>query len=157
VSPSILNLLTRLGHTYRDGQGFAAATVTRAAHRRSPEVVEAYRHPNMGVGGGDAICRVEADPAQVLDMGFRPGVTGLLRGNAIHEVEVASHVPCGNAEGRRRRDKNVGDVLTDAAPEFEGFRGGGGGVGRIGVEGDFAIERSDEGMQQGKIVATSTG
>src|SRR5262249_18422234 len=44
-----------------------------------------------------------------------------------------------------------------ASPELEGFRGGGGGVGRVSVEGDFAIERSDERMQQREIVATRIG
>src|SRR5262245_52137573 len=51
----------------------------------------------------------------------------------------------------------MGDVLTDASPEPDGFRGGGGGVGRIGVEGDFAIERSQQRMQQREIVATRIG
>src|SRR5262249_10787129 len=141
ASPSILNLLTRLGNTYRHRQRFTGATVARATHRGSPEVVKTHRHPHMGVGGGDAIGRIEADPAEVLDMGLRPGVASLLRGEAADGVEVAAHVARRDAKGARRRHENMGDVLTNAAPEPEGFRGGGGGVGRIGVEGDFAVER----------------
>ena len=111
----------------------------------------------MGVGGGDAIGRVEADPAQVLDKGLRPGVAGLLRRYAVDAVEVAPHIARRDAEASRRRHENMGEVLADAAPQRERFRGGSGGVGGIGVEGDFAIEPFEKRMQQRQIVAARIG
>ena len=91
----------------------------------------------MGVGGANAVGRIEADPAEILDIGFRPGVAGLLRGDAVGAMEMAADIARRDAELAGRRDEDMGEVLTDAAPQREGFRRGGGGVGRIGVEGDL--------------------
>ena len=131
----VLRLLARLVDMHRHFEGFAAAAEARAAHRRGAEVIEADRHPHMGFGGADAVGRVEADPAEMLDIGFGPGVAGVLRGDAVDAVEMAADIARRNAELARRRDEDMGEVLADAAAQREGFRRRGRGVGRIGVEG----------------------
>ena len=88
VAPSVLRLLARLVDVHRHFEGFAAAAEAGAAHRRRAEIVQADGDAHMGLGGADAVGRVEADPAEVLDIGFDPGVAGVLR-------------------SRRRRDRNV--------------------------------------------------
>src|ERR1035437_8211453 len=122
-------------------EGFAAAAKARAAHRRRAEVIQADRDPHMGFGGADPVGRVEADPSEVLDIGFDPGVAGVLLGDAIDAVEMPAHIARRDAELARRRDENVGEVLADAAAQREGFRRRGRGMGRIGVEFHLAIER----------------
>src|ERR1700760_2772326 len=62
----------------RDGQGFHAAAVARAADRGGAEIVEADRDARVGVGGADRIGGIEPDPAQIRHEGFGPGVAGLL-------------------------------------------------------------------------------
>ena len=52
----------------------------------------------MGVGDAYAIGRIEADPAQILDIGLRPGVAGLLRSDTVGAMEMASHVAGRDAE-----------------------------------------------------------
>jgi len=44
-------------------------------------------------------------------------VAGVLRGHAVGAVEVAADIARRNAETTSRRDKNMGEVLADAAPE----------------------------------------
>ena len=95
---SILRLLACLVDADGDRQRFAAAAVARAAHRRGAEIVEPDRDPHMGVGGANAVGRIEADPAEVRDIGLRPGVAGLLRGDAVGAVEMAADVARRNAE-----------------------------------------------------------
>ena len=155
--PISLRLLARLIDVNRHLQRFAAAAIARAAHRRGAEIIEPDRDPHMGVGGGNPVGRVEADPAEVLDIGFRPGMAGLLRGDAVGAVEMAADIARRDAELARRRDEDVGEVLADAALEREGFGRGGRGMGRIGVEGDLAIERVQQRVQQRQRVAACAG
>ena len=137
-----LRLLARLVDLHGDLERLAAAAKAGAAHRRGAEIIEPDRHPHMGLGRADAVGGIEADPAEVLDMGLRPGVAGLLRGDAVGAVEMAADIARRNAELARGGDEDVGEVLADAAPQREGFRRGGRDVGRVGVEGDLAIERA---------------
>ena len=52
----------------------------------------------MGFGGADTVGRIEAHPAQVFDIGLRPGVAGLLCGHTVGAVEVAADVARRNVE-----------------------------------------------------------
>ena len=56
----------------RDGQRLAGAAVARAADRRGAEIVEPDRDADIGLGRGDAVGRVEADPAEVRRQAPRP-------------------------------------------------------------------------------------
>ena len=82
---------------------FAAAAEAGAAHRRGAQVIEADRHPHMGLTGADAIGGVEADPAEVLDIDLGPGVAGLLGGDAVGAPEMAADIARRNTERARRR------------------------------------------------------
>ena len=139
IQPQVLRLLARLIDAHSDRQRLPAATEARAAHRGGPEVVQTNRDPDMGIGSANAIRRVEADPTQVLDIGFSPGVPGLLGGHAVGAVKVASDIPRRDAEGARSRDKDVSDVLADSASKRKSLRSGGCSVRRIGIENDFTI------------------
>src|SRR3569833_164386 len=82
-----LRLLARLVDVNRDFQRFAVAAVARAAHRRGAEIIQPGGDPHMRVGRADAVARIEADPAEVVDIAFRPGVAGVLRRDAVGAVE----------------------------------------------------------------------
>ena len=114
---SILNLLPRLVHMYRDRQSLAGSTETRAAHRRGTEIVEANRNPYMGVGDANSVGRIKANPAKILNIGLCPGMAGILRRDTVGAMEMASDVTRREAERSRRGNKNMCDVLTDASPE----------------------------------------
>lgn len=107
----------RLVDAHGDSQRFAGTAKTRAAYGSGAEIIQTNRDPHMGVGDANTVGRVEADPAKVLDISFRPGVASVLCDNAVGAVEVASDVPCWNAEGSSGRDKDMGDVLANAAPK----------------------------------------
>src|SRR5665811_1888602 len=92
VSSLILRLLARLVDMHCHLEGFAAAAKARAAHRRRAEIIQANRDPHMGFGGADPVGRVETDPAEVIDIGFNPGVAGVLLGDAIDAVEMPAHI-----------------------------------------------------------------
>ena len=64
----ILRLLARLVDMHGYLERFAAAAKAGAAHWRGAEVIQADRDPHMGFGNPYPIGRVEADPAEVLDM-----------------------------------------------------------------------------------------
>src|SRR3954471_19237056 len=106
----------------RDCQCFGAPAVAGAADGRGAEVVEADGDTGVGVGGAEAIGGIEADPAEVRHVGFRPGVAGLLLGGAVGAQEVPGDEPRRNAAGARAGDEDVGVVLADAALERERFR-----------------------------------
>src|SRR5471030_2420948 len=125
VPTLILRLLACLVDMHGYLERFAATAKAGAAHRRRAEVVQADRDPHMGFGNPNPVGRVEADPAEVLDKGFDPGVAGVLRGHAVDAVEMSADIARRDAELARRRDEDVGEVLADAAPQREGFRRGG--------------------------------
>src|SRR5258707_14516636 len=106
----------------RDRQRFRAAAVTGAAHRRGAEVVEPDRDTGMGVGGAEAVGGIEADPAEVRHVGFRPGMAGLLVHRAVGAQEVPGDEARRNAAGARAGDEDVRIVLADAALERKSFR-----------------------------------
>jgi hypothetical protein len=81
--------------------------MARAAHRRGAEIIEADGDAHMRLGRRDAVGRVEADPAELVDIGLRPGVAGVLRAFLVAAAVVAADVARRNAEmargGLRRR------------------------------------------------------
>src|SRR5262245_61311016 len=132
-----LGLLACLVDAHSHRERFPAAAKARAAHRGGPKIVQPGRDPHMGVGGADAIGRIEANPAKVLDVGLRPGVSGLLWGDAVGAMKVATDIARRNFERSSRRDKNMGEVLADTAADRESLRRRGGSVRGIGIEGNF--------------------
>ena len=88
----------------RDRQRFRAAAVASAADGRGAEVIEADGDTGMGVGSADAVGGVEADPAEVGHIGFRPGVAGLLVDSAIRAQEMPGDesAPARRRSARRR-------------------------------------------------------
>src|SRR5262245_324590 len=139
VLSSALRLLTCLIHSYRDRQSLPTAAKPGTTHRSGPKIVQADRHPDMRLGGANAIRRVEADPSQALYIGFSPGMPRLLGCDAVGAVKVAPDVARRYTERARCCDKDMGDVLTDSASKRESLRGSRCGVCWIGVEGNFTI------------------
>src|ERR1700722_9354751 len=76
---SPLRLPRRLGDLELDGERLAAAAVVGTAHRSGAEVVEPDGDADVLVGDAEAAGGIEADPAEIGDMGFRPGVAGVVR------------------------------------------------------------------------------
>src|SRR5262249_27965080 len=76
--PSALRLPHRLVDMHGHLQALAGPTVAGAAHRGGPQIVEADRDPDVGIGGADAVGRIERDPAELGHERFRPGVAGIL-------------------------------------------------------------------------------
>src|SRR4029077_18409380 len=113
----ILRRLAPLVDTHSHRERFAAAAKTCAAYRSGAEIVQTDGNPHMGCGDANAIGRIEANPAQVLDIGLRPRVAGLLRVGDVGTVELSSDVSCRDVERSRCRNKNMGEVLADAAPK----------------------------------------
>src|SRR6478736_10268205 len=143
----ILRLLPRLVDEYSHCERFAAAAKTCAAYRSGAEIVQTDRNPHMGCGDANAVGGIEANPAQVLDIGLRPRVAGLLRGDAVGTVEMSADVSRRDVERSRCRNKNMGEVLTDAASKRKSLGRGCGSMSGIGIEGDFAIECREKRVQ----------
>ena len=92
-----------------------AAAIAGAAHRGGAEIVEPDGDAGMGVGGADAVGGIEADPAEIGHIGFRPGVAGLLVDHAVGAQEMAGDEARGNAAVARAGDEDMRVVLADAA------------------------------------------
>src|SRR5258708_6702494 len=59
-------------------QRLGAAAIAGAAHGGGAEIIEADGDAGMGVGGADAVRRIEPDPAKAGHERLRPGVAGRL-------------------------------------------------------------------------------
>src|SRR5471032_745320 len=94
----------------------------------------------MGIRGGYSVGRIKPDPTEVLNMSLHPGMAGVLGSHSIGTIEMTTDIARRDAKPARRRDKDMGEVLADAAPKLESFRRGGRGNGGTGVEGDLAVE-----------------
>ena len=99
----------------RNRQRFHAAAIAGAAHRRCAEIVEPDGDAGMGVGGADAVGRIEADPAEIGHEGFRPGMAGLLVDHAVGAQEMPGDEARGDAAAARAGDEDMRVVLADAA------------------------------------------
>src|SRR5262245_35079637 len=151
---SVLSLLRRLLDAHPDRERLAAAAVTRPAQGRSAEVIEPERGPHIGVGGAKAVGRIESDPAELRDEGFRPGVAGLLLVHAVVAAEIAAEIARGNTEAARGRDEDVGEVPTCAALERKGLGGRGCRARGSGIVGHILVQPREHEMQEVEHIAT---
>ena len=124
--------------SYMGVPGIEAEHVTLVLENASPRTeiqLLRYRHPeplpdphirDLNKLGMNHICFVvgdiEADPAQIRHVGFRPGVAGLLVHGAVGAQEVSGDETRRNAARARAGDEDVGVVLADAALERKSFR-----------------------------------
>src|SRR5262245_2309936 len=150
---SVLRLPRRLVDADLDRERLAGAAIARAAQGRRAEIVEAHRHPNVGVGGADAVRRIESHPAEGRHERLGPGVAGLLLVHAVLAVEIAAHVARRDGEAAGGGDEDVGEVLADAALEREGRGGRGGDLGGGGVVHHLVVQAREHEMQQVEHVA----
>ena len=86
-NPSRLTLSLRLLDAHRNRKIFPAAAESCAAHRGCAEIVQTVSHSNVSIGHANAIGRIKANPAKILNISFRPCVTGVLCGDTIGAVK----------------------------------------------------------------------
>ena len=65
-----------MSHLHANGHLLDAAAAANAADRGGAGVVEGDRQADVGVGGAAAVGRIERDPAEIVDVSFRPGMAG---------------------------------------------------------------------------------
>src|SRR5262249_32751793 len=128
--------------------GLRPAAITGTANRSYAKIIQSDRDAHVGVRRGYAICSVERDPAQVGNMGFCPGMAGVLVDDSVHAVKVAADIARRNAQTANRGNKNVREVLTDATFKCEGLDRCRRRVGGISVEDDIAIYPRKHGMEE---------
>src|SRR4029078_1895819 len=58
----------------RHAERLRAAAIAGAAQGGGAEIVEPEGDTDMGIGGADAVGRIESDPAEIGNVGLRPGV-----------------------------------------------------------------------------------
>src|SRR5260221_12645771 len=122
-SGSLLRRPGRLGDLKPDRHVFATASIMGAAHRSGAEIIEPDGNPHVLAGGAHAVRRIEADPAEVGDVNFGPGVahlvarllSRLLCKSAVTLAEIAGDIARRHPERARDRDEDVGKVLGYAA------------------------------------------
>ncbi|MGD0026378.1 MAG: hypothetical protein ABSC37_17455 [Xanthobacteraceae bacterium] len=98
----------------RDRKALGAGTVARAAYWGGAERIEPNGDAHVGIGRADAVCGIEADPAQIGDEGFGPGVARLLLDGAVGEAKIAGDITSGDRKGVRRADEDMSEVLAYA-------------------------------------------
>src|SRR5262245_9139035 len=151
---SVLSLLRRLLDAHPDRERLAGAAVTRPTQGRCAQVIEPDSDPHMGVGGAKSVGRIESDPAELRDEGFRPGVAGLLLVHAVVAAEIAADIARGNTEAARGRDEDVGEVPTCAALERKGLGGRGCRARGSGIVGHILMQPREHEMQEVEHIAT---
>src|SRR5947207_9154376 len=117
-----------LGNLNPDREAFLRPAIACAADRSGAEIVQADRQPDMRVDRADVIRRVEADPAEVANERFGPGVARFLF-RVLGAVEVAADIAGRDVEVPGGGAEDVSEVLADAVLEGEGARRAGPGVG----------------------------
>src|SRR6516165_7161129 len=75
-----------------DRQRLAAAAVMGAAHLRRAEMIEPNGDADVPVGDADLVYGIEADPAEIVHMGFGPGVAQVRTCRIIVATEIAGDV-----------------------------------------------------------------
>src|SRR3954449_8874688 len=123
--PSALRLLLALARDLLDTElhveAFRAAALAAAADRGGAEIVEPDRYADMGVGRGDAVRRVEADPAELRHLGLGPGMAGALVDDPVCADEVSGDVAGRDLHPAAGRDEDVREILADAPAHGEGL------------------------------------
>src|SRR5689334_9043668 len=130
-----------------DFEIFAANAEAHAAHRRRANRIKSDRHPYIGFGGAKAVSGIKADPADIGNESFRPGVASLLLDAAVRHLQVAGDVARRNVETAGRSDKNVAVVAADAALERERFAGARHHLGHFDVERYFAVKLLEQSVR----------
>src|SRR5215831_18311811 len=136
--PLRLRLLSGLVDADLYCQGFAAAAKPGAAHRRSAKIIEPGGDAHVRIGDANSVRRVEADPAKIFNMSFRPCMASVLGRYTVRAAKVTADITRRNSKRSRCCHEDVSDILTNSALERKGFRRGGGGMGRVCVEGNPA-------------------
>ena len=72
----------------RNRQRLGAAAVAGAAHGGGAEIIEPDGDAGVGIGGADAVRRIEPDPAEAGHERLRPGVAGRLIDHAVGTQEM---------------------------------------------------------------------
>src|SRR5690606_6303352 len=107
IRTSILRLAHGLIHIDHDRHVFSTAAEACAAHRRSAEIIQSDGHPQMGVSCANSVGGIETHPAEMRDMRFRPGVTGLLLHDAVGAMEIAADIARRDLQAARGGNENV--------------------------------------------------
>ena len=102
----------------------------------------------MRVGGADAICRIEADPAEVRHERLGPSVAGLLIDHAVGAEEMSGNEARRHAAGARAGDEDMRVVLAYPALQAEGFDRRGATVGGIFVKRHVLVDLHHQRMQK---------
>lgn len=110
-------MLPGLVDVYGDFQSFAAPSGACSTDRGRAEIVEPDCDPHMSVRRADPVRWIEANPSKAFYMRLRPRMTGILGRYAVGPAKVPSDIPRREPERPRGGDKNMCDVLADAAPE----------------------------------------
>src|SRR6266478_913865 len=118
----------------RHRQGFGAAAIAGAAHWRRAEIIQPDGDAGMRVGGADAVCRIEADPAEIRHECFRPGVAGLLIDHAVGAQEMSGDETRRHAAGACAGDNDMRVVLAHPALQTKGFDRRGAAVGGVFIK-----------------------
>src|SRR5229473_2672146 len=159
VAVSFLRLPGRLCDLKPYGHVFATASIMGAAHRSGAQTIETEGNAHVLAGGAHVVGRIEADPAEVGDVNFGPGVahlvarqlachsachlarllSRLLGESAVALAEIAGDIARRRPESARHGDEDVGEVLGYAAscPESVGRRGS--GRCGFGIEGNVLV------------------
>src|SRR5919112_4856276 len=93
-----------------DAQALLPPSATRAEHRSGAEIVEADRDPDVRVGRREPVRRVEAYPAQRVDISLDPGVARVLLGCAVAAPQVARHVARRDVAAARGGEEDMSEV-----------------------------------------------
>ena len=128
--------------TTRDVHCLSAAAARDAADRRRLAGVAPRAEADVALVRAAAVGRVEADPAEAVDVQLGPGVRRLaLR---VLGEEIAGDVARRHARAMGERDQRVGHVLAHALAELERLGGGRVGRGRAGGVVDRLRDRRRE-------------
>src|SRR5512132_4682488 len=116
-TPLALRLRLLLHHLKADAHLLDSTAATKTADRGGAGIVEGDRQADVGVGGAAAVRRIERDPAEIVDVSFRPrmaGETGAMAVLVFLAKQIAADVPGRHAEDARAGDEQVCVVLADA-------------------------------------------
>src|SRR5712692_11333660 len=140
ATASALRLPERLVDADLDRHRLARPAIAGAAQGSRAQIIEADGAPHMGVGGAEAIRRVEADPAELGHEGLGPSVAGVLLDHAVAAMEIAPHIARRDAEAARRCDEDMREILAHAALERERLRRTGRHLGGVRVVGHLLVQ-----------------
>ena len=110
----------------------------------------------MLLAGHHVVGGVETDPAEAGQEGFHPGVGGigpLAHATSRPVIEIAGDVARGDAPPARHRDHDVGEVLADAAADFQRVVDGRMDLRDPRLVGEGSMDRMVQGRERGEGIA----